>query len=139
MIRSKASLAFSFTLVFAGGLLVGALAHRYYSLRSVQAVSTPAPPNPEKWRQEYVAELKSRCKLDADQTQRIEGILDNTRARFHELRERFRPEMDAIRVSQIQQINAVLTPAQQQEYARVRKERDDRKKAMDKKNGIPGS
>ena len=139
MIRSKTSLAVSFTLVFAGGILVGALGHRYYSLKSVEAVSVPAPPNPEKWRKEYVAELSTRCKLTPDQAQRVEGILDDTRARFHEMRERFRPEMDAIRVSQIQQINAILTPVQQNEYARIRKERDDRKKEMEKKNFRPGS
>jgi hypothetical protein len=139
MIRSRSTLLLSFSLVFAGGLLVGALGHRYYAIRTVQAQIAPAPPNPDQWRKHYMEEMNSRLSLSPDQTKILESILDETRARYRVMRERFRPEMDAIRQEQIDKVNAVLSPAQRIEYEKLRKEREDKRKAAGDRPPPPAS
>ena len=132
MRRSNASLALSLILVFASGAVVGALGYRYYSLNAVIANRQP-PRNPDEYRRAFIAEMKSRLKLSDAQFQSLDAILDNTRARVRDLREKQRPEMKAIQDEQTAQINAMLTPAQQTEYALMRKERDDKRQADEKK------
>lgn len=139
MMNSRSTIALSFSLVFAGGLLVGALGHRYYSLSVVQARGAPPPPNPEQWRKEYMKEMTSRLHLTADQVQKLTVILDETQARFRTMRERGRAEMDAARQDQIERVTVILTPEQREEYAKLRKEREERRKALEKKRPPPGS
>jgi hypothetical protein len=139
MMNSRSTIALSFSLVFAGGLLVGALAHRYYSLNVVQARGTPPPPNPEQWRKEYMKEMTSRLNLNPDQVQKLTVILDETQARFRTMRERSRAEMDAARQEQTERVTAILNPEQRLEYDKLRKEREERRKAFEKKRPPPGS
>ena len=128
MMRSNSTLALSLFLVFASGTVVGALGYRSYSLATVSAKS-PQPKSPEDLRREYVAEMRRRLSLEPSQVQRLETILDETRAKFRELRERSRPEFKAIQDNQTAEISAMLTPAQQVEYEKFRKERDEKRKA----------
>ncbi|QOY90475.1 hypothetical protein [Paludibaculum fermentans] len=131
MMRSNSTLALSLILVFASGTVVGALGYRSYSLNTVSA-KNPPPKSPEDYRREYIGEMQHRLSLQTEQVQKLETILDETRVKFRELRERSRPEMKAIQDAQTAEINAMLNPAQQVEYEKFRKERDDKRKAEQK-------
>lgn len=130
MMRSNSTLALSLILVFASGTVVGALGYRSYALSTVSAKSPPK--SPEDYRREYISEMHHRLGLEAAQVQKLETILDETRAKFRELRERSKPEMKMIQDNQTAEINAMLTPAQQVEYEKFRKERDEKRKADQK-------
>ncbi|MBN9663490.1 MAG: hypothetical protein J0H49_35145 [Acidobacteria bacterium] len=128
MMRSNSTLALSLILVFASGTVVGALGYRSYSLNTVSA-KNPPPKSPEDYRREYIAEMQRRLSLQTQQVQKLETILDETRVKYRELRERSKPEMKAIQDAQTAEINAMLTPPQQAEYEKFRKEREEKRKA----------
>ena len=130
MRRSNLSLALSLLVVFASGAVVGVLGHRYYSLNTV--VAKGAPKSPEEYRKQYMGEMQSRLKLDTAQEQKLAQILDETREKFRVHRDKTRPEMKAIQDEQVARINEMLNPGQQLEYAKMRKERDDKRKADEK-------
>jgi hypothetical protein len=69
-------------------------------------------------------EMQSRLKLRANQVSTLNTILDETRTRFHEVRERSRPEMEAIRQQQTEKIRSMLDDAQRPEYDKMREERE---------------
>ena len=75
--------------------------------------------------------MQTRLQLDAEQKQRLVTILDQTESQFRQLNEKHRPEYRAIHEAQVEQINSLLTPVQRPEYAKLRAERDDRKKKRD--------
>lgn len=112
------------SLVFLSGAVVGALAYRYYTVRS-------APPegrwrSPEEMRRGYVEELRTRLKLREDQTRQLTEILDATDDRYRELRKKWGPEVKAVYDSQTERIRAMLDPAQRAEYEKMRQEREQR-------------
>jgi len=127
---SKLALSLYVLLIFASGVAVGIFAFRLYTVNSVAA---NAPRSPEEWRRQYVADLRARLHLDADQLGKLNGILDETRARFTAAHDRIRPEMDQIHRDQQDQVRAMLTDTQRQEYEKMLKERDAKKKAEGKK------
>jgi Spy/CpxP family protein refolding chaperone len=132
MKRSNLSLILSLTIVFLSGCAVGAVSYRYYALATVR--DRPEPPrSPEEMKRAYLAEMKARLKLNDTQVQQLSTILDETRDKYREVRERTRPEMHAIQEDQIARTNAILSAGQQAEYAKMRKERDERRKAQDAK------
>jgi hypothetical protein len=128
MKRSLWSTAFYLVLIFASGAAVGAFAHRLYMVQTVQSVREASARTPQEYRKQYMQEMKSRLALTSEQEASLGSILDETRHRYRELHERFRPEMRSIQDEQTQKINGILTAAQQAEYARMREERDKRRK-----------
>ena len=110
-------------LIFLSGVLVGAFGHRLYMVKTVTA-----GPRPEEYRKRYVAEMESRLKLRPDQVAQLNTFLDQTRARLHEVHERYRPEMDAIRHEQNGRIKAMLDDRQRAEYDRILEERERNQK-----------
>lgn len=131
MKRSSLSLVLSLVLVFASGVVVGALGHRYVG---GEAKKDNHPKTPEEYRQAYLKEMRSRLKLSDEQTRKLNEILDETRSRYRELRDRDRqrPELKAIQEWQSAQVNAMLNPEQQAEYQKMRREREEKKKLQDK-------
>ncbi len=127
MKRPSAAIAFYVFLVFLSGAVVGALAYRLYSSSAGGTKSTHAR-NPEEYRRKYVAEMRTRLKLNDDQVSRLNVILDATRDRFHAVHERYEPEMKAIQAGQVEQINGILDAAQRVEYEKMRREREKRMK-----------
>lgn len=132
MIRSKFSLILSMLVVFASGVVVGVVSHGYWVGKN-QPPKQEARKGPEEYRRAYVAEMKKRLKLDEAQGTKLVQILDETRDKYRALRDKMRPDMDAIQQEQVDRINGMLSPEQQQEYTRMRKERDDKRKADDAK------
>jgi Spy/CpxP family protein refolding chaperone len=122
---SRSAIALYVGLVFASGAVLGAFGHRLYTVSTVSAKTTK---NPEEFRKRYLAEMERRLVLTPEQLSKVNAILDETRSRFHEVNERTKPELQAIRLEQQDKIRALLNPTQQAEYEKMRKEREERQK-----------
>jgi succinate dehydrogenase flavin-adding protein (antitoxin of CptAB toxin-antitoxin module) len=134
VLKSKLSAGLYLALVFASGILVGGFSHQLYVASKV--VAGP-PRNPDEWRKRYVNELRDKVKLDDAQVQRLQAILDETRQRFHNLREQQKPLGDAIQAEQINKIRAMLRPEQREAYEQVRAERERKRLEAERKKGPP--
>ena len=108
-------------LVFLSGVVVGVFGDRLYTVKTVVSAR-----NPDEWRKRLVVEMQSRLKLRPDQLSRLNTILDETRSRVHEVHEKSRPEMEAIRQRQTEQIRTILDEGQRAEYEKMRAERDQK-------------
>lgn len=115
-----------FLLVFLSGAVVGALAWRYYALHSVRA---------DDHRRQYIEEMRSRLHLRDDQLTQLNGILDRTRQRFSELREKMKPEMDLIRQEHAAKVRVILDDTQRAEYEKRRLEREERERREREQRG----
>jgi hypothetical protein len=127
MRRSNLTIAFYLALVFASGLLVGAYGYRFVTVTSVAAAKPKT--SPEEWRKQYLNEMQTRLKLQPDQVQLLNTIMDETRSRFHEAREKHDQVMKTIREEQTDKIRAMLTDGQRPQYEKLRTEQDQRAKA----------
>lgn len=127
MKRPSWSIALYVILIFASGVTAGVLGQRLIASRVVSADS--APRTPDQWRAKYVAELGQRLTLNPDQATKVNQIMDVTRERYNEVRERNRPEMKRIHDEQIESIRAVLTGEQTASYAQFLLEKEAEKKA----------
>ena len=123
MTLSRWAIAGYLALVFGSGAVIGALSHRMYT---VSSVSAKAPPSPDEWRKQYMAEMKSRLKLRDDQILRLNILLDETRSRVKEVHQRQRPEIDQIKREQTVRVASMLDPDQKIEYEKLHKEREER-------------
>src|SRR5260370_8920401 len=114
-------------LVFVSGAVVGALGYRLYS---PPATKSSAPPrlSPEEWRRQNIEEMQRRLNLDADQTQKINAIYDETGNRFHDARDKHNQVVKQIREDHVGKVRAVLTPEQLPKYEQLRADRDHRSK-----------
>jgi hypothetical protein len=113
-------------LIFTAGIAAGVLGQR---LVSSHVVIADAPRTPDQWRTKYVADLRDRLALDPTQEAKLNKILDVTRARYNEVRERNRPEMKRIHDEQVESIREVLNDAQKSSYAKFLQEKEAEKKA----------
>src|SRR5260370_4221444 len=102
MKRTTLSTALYVLLVFLSGAVVGGFDHRLYMVNSVYP-SSPSP-KPEDVRRKMVDEMRARLSLTSDQVTRLSAILDSTKARYHEVKDKWdkesrikaRPELKAI-------------------------------------------
>ena len=126
---SRLAIAIYVGIVFASGVVLGAFGHRLYTVSTVSAKSTK---NPDQFRREYVDAMRSRLNLDDQQVGKLNVILDDVNAQyqaeFKAERQKRVPALQSIRQNQIDRINAMLSPAQQSEYEKMRKEREERQK-----------
>jgi hypothetical protein len=72
--------------------------------------------------------MHSRLKLSGSQVKQLEVILDETRDKFRDFREKQRPGMKAIQDEQTARITAMLDEGQRREYEKMRQEREERRK-----------
>jgi len=122
---SRWTIALYVGLVFASGAVVGAYSHRFFDVTSVSA---SASRNPEEFRKRFHIEMRTRLKLSSEQVSKLDGVLNTTQAEFKTTRESIMPELAKIREEQHRRILAILDPAQQAEYEKMRQEREDRTK-----------
>ena len=122
---SRAAIAMYVGLVFASGLVLGAFGEKLYT---ASVVSAKQRPNPEEFRKKVMAEYESRLKLTPDQVAKVNQIMDETRTRMEETRRSMRPAYQKIHEDQVAKMREILTPDQQAEYDKMRKEREDRQK-----------
>jgi hypothetical protein len=125
---SRTAVAVYVGLIFLSGLVLGALGQRLYMVHSVDASSVRR--NPDEWRKRYTEEMRTRLSLNAGQMSQLNGILDRTRQEVKDARERQKPEMDAIRDRQVNNIRAILSEQQRAEFEKMREERERNVKKM---------
>jgi hypothetical protein len=112
------------------GAVVGGFAHRLYTIHGVEA-RREVSRNPQEYRKRYVEDMKRRLHLSEAQVTQLGTVLDETRTRYRDLHERFKPEMRAIQDDQTQKIRALLDSNQQAEYEKWRQEREKRRNKQD--------
>jgi hypothetical protein len=122
---SRAAVSLYAILIFASGIAIGAFGFRLYTVRTVNASTSH---DPVEWRKRYTAEMRDRLRLDTNQLKKLNEILDETKARFDEVRHKMRPEMDRIHGEQVEKIRAMLTDTQRPEYDKMRREREQRER-----------
>ena len=124
MTKPKLSAAVYLSLVFLSGALVGGLSYRLYAVNSVSAITGSSRPSPEEARRRYMDSIRSRVKLDDQQIEQVNRILDQTRAQFDQIRGKMHAEGQAIQNRQVEEITAILRDDQKPLYAEFRAERE---------------
>jgi hypothetical protein len=119
MPKSRFSAALYLLVVFLSGALVGGLSYRLYAVSPVSAKLSP-----EDLRHRYIEAIREKVKLDNEQIQQVNQILDDTRARFNDIRNKMHAEGQAINTHQVEQIEAILHDDQKPLYAAFRAERE---------------
>ncbi len=109
-------------LLFLCGAAVGVLAQRYVSATVVNAKSA------EDFRHQYISEMRAKLHLTSSQTDKLEVILDETKARAKALRDQYHPQMLKIKQEQENRVKSILTPVQVPVYERLVAEREHRYK-----------
>ncbi|HLH02020.1 MAG TPA: hypothetical protein VKX25_04560 [Bryobacteraceae bacterium] len=107
-------------LLFVCGLIAGVLGDRYLSMLKVNAKTA------EDFRHQYTNEMRTRLNLTPAQVRQLDVILDETKAQYKAVRDRYRPEMVKIKDEQIERVKSILTPEQKPEYDRLVAEREQR-------------
>ena len=115
-------------LLFFGGVAVGALANRYYTMTEVSAKTS------ETYRHRYVSEMESKLKLTQPQVKRLEAIMDDTKDKYKAVRDSYRPEMLRVKNEHIELVKAMLTPQQIPEYEQLLKDREKRAREQDERD-----
>jgi hypothetical protein len=121
MPRNRYSALLYLILVFASGILVGVVSHRLYVTSTVSA--TQPPRTMDEVRKKYLADMRARVGVNDDQLASVNRILDDTKQKFDDLSKREKPLHDAIQQEQIDEVSALLTPAQKTAYDQWRAER----------------
>jgi hypothetical protein len=135
MKSTRWTVALYMALVFACGGVVGAFAHRLYTVSGVSA--NVSQRNPEEFRKRFMADMKARLQLTDEQAAKLGTVMDDTRARFRDVREKFEPEMQKIREDQRQKISELLSPSQQAEWQKMVEERQRRREGKKSREGPP--
>jgi Spy/CpxP family protein refolding chaperone len=131
---SRLTIALYVGLIFACGVVLGVFGHSLYAVTTVNSKS----PKPEELRKKRLAEMQTRMKLSDEQVAKINSIYDETRAKFHEVRERYRPEMDALENAQREKVRSILSDDQRAEYEKMLKEREQQQKQNGGRGPGPG-
>ena len=125
MKRWNPPIALYLLLVFISGAVVGALGYRTYKPPSA---SSNARVSPEEFRRQYLQEIKTRVNLSDDQLQKVNTILDETRTRFHEARDKHNDIVKQIGEEQRAKMRAILSSDQVPKAEQFWQDRDQRNK-----------
>jgi hypothetical protein len=105
-------------LLFACGVAIGALGHRYYSSSVVLARSA------EDFRQRYISEMQGKLNLTPKQVAELQVILDETKAKTRAVREQYRPAIASVKDEQIRRVKSILNADQVPAYEQLVAERE---------------
>jgi hypothetical protein len=125
MKREKFTGAALAALLFFGGAAVGVLANRYYTTTTVSAKTS------ETYRHRYVAEMESKLKLTTAQVKQLEGIMDDTKAKYKAVRDSYRPAILQVKQEYIELVKSILTAQQIPGYEKLLSERERRAREQD--------
>jgi len=131
MPRTKLNAALYLALVFASGILVGAVSHRLYETKTVNA--SAAPRTMEEFRRRYLAEMRARVGANDAQIASVTRILDDTKRKFDDLHAQEKRQKDTIAQQQHDAIAEVLTPKQKIAFDNWRAERAKQAEEQKKK------
>ena len=121
---SRGAIALYIGLVFASGVVLGAFGQRLYTASTT--VIAKGNKNPEEFRKKVIAEYRSRLRLSEDQVTQLNAIMDETRARVEDTRQKMHPAYQKIRAEQTEKIRQLLSSEQQAEFDKMHKEREER-------------
>jgi hypothetical protein len=115
-------------LLFACGVAIGALGHRYYASSVVLAR------NAEDYRQRYVSEMQTRLKLAPKQVAQLQVILDETKTKARTVREQYRPALASVKEEQVRRVKSILKPDQIPAYEQMVSEREQHFKEAEERD-----
>ena len=118
--RSRFSAILYLVLVFASGILVGAVSHRLYMTNTVNAAM---PRTMDEVRKNYLADMRAKVGVNDQQVEEVNRVLDETKRKFDELHAEEKPARDRIQQEQIDAIHATLSDDQKVKYDNWRAER----------------
>jgi hypothetical protein len=133
MTRKNIPIALYMLLVFGSGAVVGGLGYRTYNPPTARGVGLNPPPPPSEWRRQYIDESRSRLDLTDDQVQKLTAILDQTDARFREIREHDNELIRQIREEHVERVRTILTAEQIPKYEKLHAEREAKAKEQHKR------
>jgi hypothetical protein len=128
MKRSNLIIALYLSVVFASGVLVGAFGFRVYA-NSASIAPVKPKPSPAEYRKQYVSEMQGLLNLTPAQVSRVNQIMDETDALFHEQHEKRNAAIKQIREAHLEKIRAALTADQLPKFEKWRLEREQHDKA----------
>ena len=129
MTRKNLPITVYLLLVFGSGAVVGALGYRTYNPPTARSGSLN--PLPSEWRRQYIEESKTRLGLTDDQVEKLNVILDQTDARFREVREHDNQLIRQIRADHFARVQTILTAEQIPKYEKLHAEREARSKQQE--------
>lgn len=103
-------------LVFFAGIAVGVVGTRVV----VRSVVQQAIVHPERVQAAVERNLTHRLGLDSDQQVKLHDIMTDTRSQLASLRKQMQPQVSAVLRNADQKISAMLTPAQQTRYQKIK-------------------
>jgi len=119
--------------VFILGCVTGAALDSAYRLRAA-GQRRPSPSRRLQGRGDFFEALQKNLDLDASQSEKIRGIIDETREGYRQLQTEVSPRYDALRLDGRAKIRALLTPEQQQKFDQMTAERDARRQAEERRD-----
>jgi peptidoglycan hydrolase CwlO-like protein len=120
MPRTRLSAAAYLILVFASGILVGAVSHRLYMTTTASA---KAPKSMQEFKQRYLADMRQKVHVSDAQIAQVSQILDDTKRKFDDLHAQEKPLRDKIQQDQLTEIRAILDDQQRSAFDRWHEER----------------
>jgi hypothetical protein len=84
--------------------------------------------SPEEFRRQYLLEIKTRVNLSDEQLQKVETILEETRTRFHDARDKHNAIVKQIGEEQRAKMRAILSSEQVPKAEQFWQDRDQRNK-----------
>jgi len=115
-------------LLFCCGAAVGALADHFYAVRVVSAKTA------EDFRQRYISETRTRCRLTPAQVTQLEVIMDDTKAKVKAVRDAYHPALLKIHNEQVARVKSILSPDQIPAYEHLVAERERRVKDQEERD-----
>ena len=116
-------------LTFLLGCVTGSIGYHLYETRIKSAAARPAyRPAPR----DIVEEMGRDLNLSADQKEKLQAIVRQSRERYRALSTQFRPQYDVIRNETNQQIRQILNEEQKARFEKTIKEMDERHKGRDR-------
>lgn len=133
MTRKNIPIALYLLLVFISGSVVGALGYRTYNPPTARSgsLNPPPSPSPSEWRRQYIEESKARLSLTDDQVEKLNAILDQTDARFRQVREQDNQMVRKIREDHYEHVRGILTAEQIPKYEKLHAEREAKAKQQE--------
>jgi len=111
-------------LVFASGILVGAVSHRLYVTTTVNASLVPtAPRTLDEFHKRYFADMRTKVGVNDDQIAAVKRIFAETKQKFDDLNAQDKLLKDKIQQDQHNAISALLNPQQKAAFDAWRAER----------------
>lgn len=145
MPKAKLTAAVYLLIVFSSGIMVGAVAHRLYMVKTVLSTEPPPRRGPAEWRRHFIEDMKTKVKLDDQQLVNLQQILDQMDEEFKQLHAgrktedtKRRSEDLAVQNNMVEKINAMLREDQRPLYQQLRAEREAERERERKRRQATG-